>query len=177
MLQGIETIRPGLGPQVQKAFLQNQNQFQLSPQQQQQQQQILAQVQGQGNMTNSPMYGGNMDTQRFTGLPRGPMNSKDGQQNANDGSIGSPMQSSSSKVRFLFSKSVKNAYSLFRCCLLVCSISTCRQYSNLLLSNKILYYHSNHSRYLMFIMLVWSKISIILQFVKMIEPTTSPLCV
>ncbi|KAF8108778.1 hypothetical protein N665_0104s0093 [Sinapis alba] len=93
-LTGIETIRPGLGPQVQKAFLQNQSQFQLSPQQQQQQ--ILAQVQGQGNMTNSPMYG-EMDLRRFTGLPRGNLNSKDGQQNANDGSIGSPMQSSSSK--------------------------------------------------------------------------------
>ncbi|KAF2569490.1 hypothetical protein F2Q68_00027230 [Brassica cretica] len=75
MLQeGIETIRPGLGPQVQKAFLQNQSQFQLSPPQQQQQQQILAQVQGQGNMSNSSMYGGDM-------------NSKDCQQNANDGSI------------------------------------------------------------------------------------------
>ncbi|KAL0774814.1 hypothetical protein Bca101_039966 [Brassica carinata] len=32
-----------------------------------------------------------------SGLPRGNLNSKDGQQNANDGSIGSPMQSSSSK--------------------------------------------------------------------------------
>ncbi|KAG2327762.1 hypothetical protein Bca52824_010490 [Brassica carinata] len=95
-LTGIETIRPGLGPQVQKPFLQNQNQFQLSPQQQQQQQQILAQVQGPGNMTNSSMYG-DMDTRRFTGLPRANPNSKDGQQNANDGSIGSPMQSSSSK--------------------------------------------------------------------------------
>ncbi|CAH2059758.1 unnamed protein product [Thlaspi arvense] len=94
-LTGIDTIRPGLGPQVQKAFLQTQSQFQLSPQQQQQQQ-ILAQVQGQGNMTNSPMYG-DMDPRRFTGLPRGNLNSKDGQQNANDGSIGSPMQSSSSK--------------------------------------------------------------------------------
>ncbi|KAF3558999.1 hypothetical protein F2Q69_00011461 [Brassica cretica] len=93
-LTGIETIRPGLGPQVQKAFLQNQSQFQLSPQQQQQQQQILAQVQGQGNLNNSSMYGGDMDPRRFTVLPRG---TKDGQQNANDGSIGSPMQSSSSK--------------------------------------------------------------------------------
>nr|VDD06921.1 unnamed protein product [Brassica oleracea] len=93
-LTGIETIRPGLGPQVQKAFLQNQSQFQLSPQQQQQQQQILAQVQGQGNLNNSSMYGGDMDPRRFTILPRG---TKDGQQNANDGSIGSPMQSSSSK--------------------------------------------------------------------------------
>ncbi|XP_010509984.1 PREDICTED: transcriptional corepressor LEUNIG_HOMOLOG-like isoform X2 [Camelina sativa] len=95
-LTGIEQIRPVLGgPQVQKSFLQNQSQFQLSPQQQQQQQ-ILAQVQAQGNMTNSPMYG-DMDPRRFTGLPRGNLNPKDGQQNANDGSIGSPMQSSSSK--------------------------------------------------------------------------------
>ncbi|CAN8315760.1 unnamed protein product [Cochlearia groenlandica] len=94
-LTGIETIRPSLGPQAQKAFLQNQSQFQLSPQQQQQQQ-ILAQVQGQGNMTNSHMYG-DMDPRRYTGLPRGNMNPKDSQQNANDGSIGSPMQSSSSK--------------------------------------------------------------------------------
>ncbi|XP_023639635.1 transcriptional corepressor LEUNIG_HOMOLOG isoform X2 [Capsella rubella] len=95
-LTGIDQIRPGLGgPQVQKSFLQNQSQFQLSPQQQQQQQ-ILAQVQAQGNMTNSPIYG-DMDPRRFTGLPRGNLNPKDGQQNANDGSIGSPMQSSSSK--------------------------------------------------------------------------------
>lgn len=101
MLQGIDQIRPGLGPQVQKNFIQNQSQFQLSPQQQQQQQ-ILAQVQAQGNMTNSPMYA-DMDPRRFTGLPRGNLNPKDGQQNANDGSIGSPMQSSSSKVRLFFS--------------------------------------------------------------------------
>lgn len=108
MLQGIEQIRPGLGgPQVQKSFLQNQSQFQLSPQQQQQQQ-ILAQVQAQGNMTNSPMYS-DMDPRRFTGLPRGNLNPKDGQQNANDGSIGSPMQSTLSKVR-LFIKLPKNVY-------------------------------------------------------------------
>lgn len=101
MLQGIDTIRPGLGPQVQKAFLQNQSQFQLSPQQQQQQ--ILAQVQGQGNLNQGNMTNlyGEMDPRRFTGLRRGNLNSKDGQQNANDGSIGSPMQSSSSKVRLL----------------------------------------------------------------------------
>nr|VDC79868.1 unnamed protein product [Brassica rapa] len=95
-LTGIDNMRQGLGPQVQKAFLQNQGQFQLSPQQQQQQQ-IMAQVQGQGNMTNSSVYG-DMDTRRFSGLPRGNLNSKDGQQNANDGSIGSPMLSNSSKL-------------------------------------------------------------------------------
>lgn len=102
VIQGIDNMRQGLGPQVQKAFLQNQGQFQLSPQQQQQQQ-IMAQVQGQGNMTNSSVYG-DMDTRRFSGLPRGNLNSKDGQQNANDGSIGSPMLSNSSKVRFFFPK-------------------------------------------------------------------------
>ncbi|KAG2308878.1 hypothetical protein Bca52824_028626 [Brassica carinata] len=87
-LTGIETIRPGLGPQ---------SQFQLSPQQQQQQ--ILAQVQGQGNLNQGNITNmcGDMDLRRFTGLPRGNLNSKDGQQNANDGSIGSPMHSSSSK--------------------------------------------------------------------------------
>ncbi|KAL1217005.1 Transcriptional corepressor [Cardamine amara subsp. amara] len=95
-LTGIEQIRPGLSPQVQKTFLQNQSQFQQQQHQQQQQQQIMAQVQAQGNMTNSPMYG-DMDPRRFTGLPRGNLNPKDGQQNANDGSIGSPMQSTSSK--------------------------------------------------------------------------------
>lgn len=110
MLQGIEQIRPGLGPQVQKTFLQNQSQFQQQQhQQQQQQQQIMAQVQAQGNMANSPMYG-DMDPRRFTGLPRGNLNPKDGQQNANDGSIGSPMQSSSSKVRPSFLQSPINAY-------------------------------------------------------------------
>ncbi|XP_010522422.1 PREDICTED: transcriptional corepressor LEUNIG_HOMOLOG isoform X2 [Tarenaya hassleriana] len=93
-LTGIEQIRPGVGPQVQKSFLQNASQFQLLPQQQQQQ--LLAQVQAQGNMGNSPMYS-DMDPRRFTGLPRGNLSSKDGQPNANDGSIGSPMQSTSSK--------------------------------------------------------------------------------
>ncbi|CAN8247716.1 unnamed protein product [Cochlearia groenlandica] len=95
-LTAIDQIRPGLGPQVQRTFLQNQSQYQPLPQQQQQQQ-FLAQVQAQGNMTNSHMYG-DMDPRRFTGLPRGSLNPKDGQQNTNDGSIGSPMQSSSSKL-------------------------------------------------------------------------------
>jgi len=56
-------------------------------------------VQGQSNLTGSAMYG-DMDPQRFRGLPRGPLNAKDGQSIANDGSIGSPMQSASSKVSF-----------------------------------------------------------------------------
>ena len=65
------------------------------------QQQLLAQVQAQGNLGSSPIYG-DMDSQRFRGLSRGTSNAKDGQPIANDGSIGSPMQSTSSKVRFSF---------------------------------------------------------------------------
>ncbi|XP_030923895.1 transcriptional corepressor LEUNIG_HOMOLOG-like isoform X3 [Quercus lobata] len=90
-LTGIDQIRPGLGAQVQKPFLQNTNQFQLLPQPQ-----LLAQVQAQGNLGSSPIYG-DMDPQRFRGLSRGTLNAKDGQLIANDGSIGSPMQSTSSK--------------------------------------------------------------------------------
>ncbi|XP_039010151.1 transcriptional corepressor LEUNIG_HOMOLOG-like isoform X1 [Hibiscus syriacus] len=93
-LTGIDQIRPNLGAQVQKPFLQNANQFQLLPQQQQQQ--LLAQVQTQGNLGNSPMYG-DMDPQRFSGLSRGNLNTREGQPTANDGSIVSPMQSTSSK--------------------------------------------------------------------------------
>nr|KJB30141.1 hypothetical protein B456_005G131200 [Gossypium raimondii] len=93
-LTGIDQIRPSLGAQVQKPFLQNANQFQLLPQQQQQ---LLAQVQTQGNLGNSPLYG-DMDPQRFSGLSRGALNTKEGQPTVNDGSIGSPMQSTSSKV-------------------------------------------------------------------------------
>ncbi|KAK5839579.1 transcriptional corepressor LEUNIG_HOMOLOG-like isoform X1 [Gossypium arboreum] len=92
-LTGIDQIRPSLGAQVQKPFLQNANQFQLLPQQQQQ---LLAQVQTQGNLGNSPVYG-DMDPQRFSGLSRGTLNTKEGQPTVNDGSIGSPMQSTSSK--------------------------------------------------------------------------------
>lgn len=69
---------------------------------QQQQQQLLAQVQAQGNIGNSPVYG-DMDPQRLRGLARGSLNVKDGQPIANDGSIGSPMQSTSSKVSFILS--------------------------------------------------------------------------
>ncbi|XP_052478078.1 transcriptional corepressor LEUNIG_HOMOLOG isoform X2 [Gossypium raimondii] len=94
-LTGIDQIRPNLGAQVQKPFIQNANQFQLLPQQQQQQ--VLAQVQTQGNMGSSPMYG-DMDPQRFSGLSRGTLNAKEGQPIVNDGSIGSPMQSTSSKM-------------------------------------------------------------------------------
>ncbi|KAF4374671.1 hypothetical protein G4B88_004923 [Cannabis sativa] len=102
-LTGIDQIRPGLGAQVQKPFLQNTNQFQLLPQQQQQQ--ILSHVQGQGNLTSTTMYGGDMDAQRLRGLPRGPLNAKDGQTIATDGSIGSPMQSTSSKINMQHSSS------------------------------------------------------------------------
>ncbi|XP_077250796.1 transcriptional corepressor LEUNIG_HOMOLOG-like [Tasmannia lanceolata] len=95
-LTGIDHLRPNLGPQLQKPFLQTPSQFQLlTPQQQQQ---LLAQAQAQGNLGNSPNYG-DMDPRRFRGLPRGSLNVKDGQPTGNDGSLGSPIQSSSPKVR------------------------------------------------------------------------------
>ncbi|XP_077229855.1 transcriptional corepressor LEUNIG_HOMOLOG-like isoform X2 [Tasmannia lanceolata] len=95
-LTGIEHLRPNLGPQVQKPFLQTANQFQLlTPQQQQQ---LLAQAQAQGNLGNTPNYG-DIDPRRFRCLPRGSLNGKDSQTTGNDGSIGSPIQSSSPKVR------------------------------------------------------------------------------
>ncbi|XP_065862846.1 transcriptional corepressor LEUNIG_HOMOLOG isoform X2 [Euphorbia lathyris] len=93
-LTGIDQIRPNLGAQVQRPLLHGASQFQLLPQQQQQ---LLAQVQAQGNLASSPIYG-DMDSRKFRGMPRGSLQSKDGQQNANDGSIGSPMHSTSSKM-------------------------------------------------------------------------------
>jgi hypothetical protein len=42
-----------------------------------------------------------MDPQRLRGLARGGLNMKDSQPIANDGPIGSPMQSTSSKVSFI----------------------------------------------------------------------------
>ncbi|KAJ9154025.1 hypothetical protein P3X46_027404 [Hevea brasiliensis] len=93
-LTGIDQIRPSLGAQVQRPLLHGASQFQLLPQQQQQ---LLAQVQAQGNLANSPIYG-DMDPRKFRGFPRGNLQAKDGQPNANDGSIGSPMQSTSSKM-------------------------------------------------------------------------------
>lgn len=95
-LTGIDQLRPTLGAQVQKPFLQSANQFHLLPQQQQQQ--LLAQVQAQGNLGSSPIYG-DMDPRRSRGLSRGSLNSKEGQPIGNDGSIGSPMQASSPKIK------------------------------------------------------------------------------
>eukprot|EP00262_Sarcandra_glabra_P006455 TRINITY_DN1877_c0_g1_i2.p1 TRINITY_DN1877_c0_g1~~TRINITY_DN1877_c0_g1_i2.p1 ORF type:complete len:379 (-),score=85.97 TRINITY_DN1877_c0_g1_i2:365-1501(-) len=87
---------PSLGPQVQKPLMQTPNQFQLlTPQQQQQ---LLAQAQAQGNFGGSP-NSGDMDPRRFRALPKGNINGKDAQSTGNDGSIGSPIQSSSPKVR------------------------------------------------------------------------------
>lgn len=86
--QGIDHLRPSVGLQVQKPNIQNQNQYLLASQQQQQ---ALAQAQAQGNL-NSPSYG-------YGGLPRGNFNAKDGQPPRNDGSICSPVQSNSPKVR------------------------------------------------------------------------------
>ncbi|KAK7860048.1 transcriptional corepressor leunig-like protein [Quercus suber] len=91
-LTGIEQLRPSLGVQVQKPNLPTQNQFLLASQQQQ----IFAQAQAQSNLGNSTNYG-DMDPRRFCGLPRGSLSAKDGQSNRNDGSICSPVQSSSPK--------------------------------------------------------------------------------
>ncbi|KAL3358957.1 hypothetical protein AABB24_015840 [Solanum stoloniferum] len=87
-LTGIDQVRPSLGLQVQKPNLQTQNQFLLASQQHQ----VLAQAQAQGNLGNSPNYG-------FGGLPRGNFNAKDGQPPRNDGSICSPVQSNSPKMK------------------------------------------------------------------------------
>uniref|UniRef100_A0A5B7AH06 Putative STY-L protein n=1 Tax=Davidia involucrata TaxID=16924 RepID=A0A5B7AH06_DAVIN len=87
-LTGIDQLRPSLGLQVQKPNLQTQNQFLLASQQQQ----VLAQAQAQGNLGSSPNFG-------YCGLPRGALNSKDGQPTRNDGSICSPVQSNSPKMK------------------------------------------------------------------------------
>ncbi|CDP03866.1 unnamed protein product [Coffea canephora] len=87
-LTGIEQLRPSLGLQVQKPNLQNQNQFLLASQQQQ----VLAQAPSQGSLGSSPNFG-------FGGLPRGNFNPKDGQPPRNDGSICSPVQSNSPKMK------------------------------------------------------------------------------
>lgn len=87
-IQGIDQMRPGLGAQVQKPFLQGATQFQILSQQQQ----LLAQVQAQGNVGGTPSYGD------MRGLPRGNLNAKDGQTITNNGSVGSPMQTTT-KVR------------------------------------------------------------------------------
>jgi hypothetical protein len=93
ILQGIEHLRPSLGGQMQKPNLQTQNQFLLASQQQQ----VLAQAQAQSNLGNSANYG-DLDPQRLSQLPRSSLNAKDGQSTRNDGSICSPVQSSSPKV-------------------------------------------------------------------------------
>ncbi|KAK9088079.1 hypothetical protein Syun_030473 [Stephania yunnanensis] len=93
-IQGIDQLRPSLGAQVQKPILQGSNQFQIMTPQQQ----VLA-AQAQGNLGTSPTYG-DTDPRRFrSGLPRSNLNVKDGQPSGNEGSIGSPMQSSSPKMK------------------------------------------------------------------------------
>ncbi|KAM7496211.1 hypothetical protein LguiA_020625 [Lonicera macranthoides] len=86
-LTGIDQLRPGLGLQVQKPNLQTQNQFLLASQQQ-----ALAPPQAQGNLGNQPNYG-------FSGLQRGSVSAKDSQHARNDGSICSPVQSNSPKMK------------------------------------------------------------------------------
>ncbi|KAI3829826.1 hypothetical protein L1987_03954 [Smallanthus sonchifolius] len=90
-LTGIDQLRPGLGLQVHKPNMQNPNQFYLASQQQQ----VLAQAQAQaqGNLGTSPNYG------FVGGLPRGNLIMKDGQATRNEGSVGSPGQMSSPKMK------------------------------------------------------------------------------
>ncbi|WOL05174.1 transcriptional corepressor [Canna indica] len=95
-LTGIEQLRPSLGPQMQKPFISGPTQFQLmSPQQQQQ---FLAQAQAQGNLGSSSSFG-DMDPRRFRTMVRGSLNGKEGQPTGTDGSIGSPIQSNSPKIK------------------------------------------------------------------------------
>ncbi|KAG6785338.1 hypothetical protein POTOM_011068 [Populus tomentosa] len=93
-LTGIEHLRPSLGGQMQKPNLQTQNQFLLASQQQQ----VLAQAQAQSNLGNSANYG-DLDPRKLSQLPRSSLNAKDGQSTRNDGSICSPVQSSSPKIK------------------------------------------------------------------------------
>ncbi|XP_021300658.1 transcriptional corepressor LEUNIG_HOMOLOG-like [Herrania umbratica] len=93
-LTGIDQLRPSLGLQMQKPNLQTQNQILLASQQQH----MLAQAQLQGNLGNSTNFG-DTDPRRFGQLSRGNLNAKDGQSGRNDGSICSPVQSSSPKMK------------------------------------------------------------------------------
>lgn len=97
-IQGIDQLKPSLGQQVQKTFMQTQNQFQLLTAQQQHQLLAQAQVQGSIGSAGSPNYS-DVDPRRFRALPRASLNGKDGQPTGNEGSIGSPLQSGSPKIR------------------------------------------------------------------------------
>ncbi|CAN6460353.1 unnamed protein product [Victoria cruziana] len=97
-LTGIDQLKPSLGQQVQKTFMQTQNQFQLLTAQQQHQLLAQAQVQGSIGSAGSPNYS-DVDPRRFRALPRAGLNGKDGQPTGNEGSIGSPLQSGSPKIR------------------------------------------------------------------------------
>ncbi|KAL8258977.1 hypothetical protein R6Q59_026930 [Mikania micrantha] len=87
-LTGLDQLRPGLGLQVHKPNMQNPNQFYMPSQQQ-----VLAQAQAQGNLGTSPNYG------FVGGLPRGNIILKDGQATRNEGSVGSPGQMNSPKMK------------------------------------------------------------------------------
>ena len=67
----------------------------MSPQQQQQ---FLSQAHAQGNLAGSSTIE-DMDPRRFRALPKGSLNGKEGQPTGTDGSIGSPIQSDSLKIR------------------------------------------------------------------------------
>ncbi|XP_022758640.1 transcriptional corepressor LEUNIG_HOMOLOG-like [Durio zibethinus] len=91
-LTGIDQLRPSLG--VQKPNLQTQNQFPLASQQQH----VLAQAQVQSNLGNSTNCG-DSDPCKFGQFSQSHLNAKDDQSTRNDGSICSPLQSSSPKMK------------------------------------------------------------------------------
>ncbi|KAK4750886.1 hypothetical protein SAY87_004368 [Trapa incisa] len=91
-LTGVEHLRSNLG--LQKPNIQNQNQFLFASQQQQ----TLAQAQVQSSLGNPNNYN-DMEPRRFGGLPRGAVNAKDAQSTKNEGSICSPVQSNSPRMK------------------------------------------------------------------------------
>ncbi|KAF5741260.1 transcriptional corepressor LEUNIG-like [Tripterygium wilfordii] len=93
-LTGIDQIRPNLSAQLQKPNLHTQNQYLLASQQQQ----VMSQAQAQNNLGNSTSYG-DLDPRRFSQFARGSLNAKDGQSTRNDGSVCSPAQASSPKMK------------------------------------------------------------------------------
>lgn len=110
-MQGIEQLRPSIGLQVQKPNLQTQNQFLLASQNQQ----VLQQTQAQGSLGSSPNYA-------LGGLPRGTLNTKDGQQTRSDGPICSPVHSNSQKVNNDENPLVDN-YDSIDVCIWACTAS------------------------------------------------------
>ncbi|KAK4768213.1 hypothetical protein SAY87_003354 [Trapa incisa] len=91
-LTGVEHLRSNIG--LQKPNIHNQNQFLFTSQQQQ----ALMQAQVQNSLGNPNNYN-DMEPRRFGGLPRSAVNAKDAQSTKNEGSICSPVQSNSPRMK------------------------------------------------------------------------------